>query len=299
MKNKLVAKTTGVKNAVVKLGHRAGLKISKYSPEILAGVGVVAIVGGVVLACRATLKAEEVLEDHEEEMDLIRQATQRVDDYSDADRQRDTALVYIHTVGKFAKIYAPAVGLLTLGIGCMLGSYGILKKRNVALMAAYEGLQKTLLEYRERVRNELGEEKEERLYRGVVAEDKVNDEGEKLPTLPSGYVPSVYARFFDEFNPQWCKNSELNKLNLLKLQDWANNMLHAQGHLFLNEVYDMLDIPRSSAGAVVGWVEGNGDSYVDFGIFNVNREKCRDFVNGYERSILLDFNVDGVIYDLI
>lgn len=293
-------KLSTIKTAMVRTASRAGLKVQKYSPEILVGVGVVSIIGGVVLACKATLKAEDILDEHQEEMELIEAAiAAQSENYTEKDVQRDKFVVYSHTVGKFALSYAPAAGLLALGIGCMLGSYGILKRRNVALMAAYEGLQKTLLDYRQRVKDELGEEREEAVYRGVVGEIE-NAEGETMPALMNGYHPSVYSRFFDELSSQWTKSADLNKLNLLKWQDWANDLLNARGHLFLNEVYDMLGFKRSQAGAVVGWVKnGDGDNYVDFGIFNVNRPKARDFVNGYERSILLDFNVDGVIWDKI
>ena len=65
----------------------------------------------------------------------------------------------------------------------------------------------------------------------------------------------------------------------------------------------MLGARRTKAGAQVGWVydENNvvGDNYVDFGIFDTRRSKARDFVNGYEKVIVLDFNVDGYILDLI
>lgn len=289
-----------IKTGALRTVTRTGLKLKKYSPEILVGAGVVSIVSGVVLCCRATLKANDVLDRHEEEMNTIDEAIETgSENYTEQDIHCDKALVYIHTVERFTKIYAPGVALTTLGIGCMLGSYGILKKRNVALMAAYDALQTTFTEYRNRVKEKLGEEEERRIYHGVE-KDRENDEGEKLPALPNGYHPSVYSRFFDESSDQWVKNAELNKLNLLKFQDWANDMLRARGHLFLNEVYDMLGLPRSKAGAVVGWLlHGGKDGYVDFGIFNVNRPKARDFVNGYERSILLDFNVDGVIWDKI
>lgn len=296
--NKITTLASTAKNGIVKTAAKGGMKLKKYSPEILVGVGVVSIVSGVVLACRATLKAEEILDEHEEQMEIIQKAIEVSEEYLEQDQKRDKVIAYAHTAGKFIKLYAPSIGLLTLGIGCMLGSYGILKKRNVALMAAYEGVQKAFLEYRQRVRDEIGTEKEECLYHGVSSDVK-NDAGETLPAIPGGYVPSVYARFFDEWSPQWSKSNDLNKLNLLKFQDWANDLLHARGHLFLNEVYDMLGLKRSSAGAVVGWVEGHGDGYVDFGIFNVNRPSTRDFINGYERAILLDFNVDGVIWDLI
>ena len=83
-------------------------------------------------------------------------------------------------------------------------------------------------------------------------------------------------------------------------QNYANDLLKARGHLFLNEVYSMLGIPHTSAGAIVWWTIGaGGDNYVDFGIFTRDSQVVREFVNGYERSILLDFNVDGVIWDMI
>lgn len=111
---------------------------------------------------------------------------------------------------------------------------------------------------------------------------------------------SYYARFFDEGCTGWTKDSEFNLIFLKQQQNYANELLRKKGHLFLNEVYDMLGIPRTKAGQMVGWIynEKNpiGDNFVDFGI---NNARNKDFVNGYERIILLDFNVDGEILDLI
>lgn len=108
---------------------------------------------------------------------------------------------------------------------------------------------------------------------------------------------SPYARFFDEASANWVKDPEINHIFVQCQQNFANNLLIARGHLFLNEVYDMLGIDRSSAGQVVGWViSGDGDNFVDFGMFEAHSAR---FVNGYERSILLDFNVDGVVVDKI
>lgn len=153
-----------IKTGALRTVTRTSLKLKKYSPEILVGAGVVSIVSGVVLCCRATLKASDVLDQHEEEMNTIEEAIETgSEDYTEQDIRHDKALVYIHTVGRFAKIYAPGVALTTLGIGCMLGSYGILKKRNIALMAAYDALQTTFSEYRDRVKKKLGEEEERRI----------------------------------------------------------------------------------------------------------------------------------------
>ena len=118
---------------------------------------------------------------------------------------------------------------------------------------------------------------------------------------PNNY--SSYARFFDDGCTGWTKDPEYNLMFLKKQQRYANDLLKSRGHLFLNEVYDMLGIPRTKAGQVVGWIYDeeypNGDNFVDFGIYDLYNEKARDFVNGYERTILLDFNVDGDIMNLI
>ena len=83
-------------------------------------------------------------------------------------------------------------------------------------------------------------------------------------------------------------------------QTFFNDLLLSRGHLFLNEVYDQIGIDRTKAGQVVGWVVSkDGDNFVDFGLFDGSTQEKRMFVNGHENSVLLDFNVDGVIYDKI
>ena len=111
---------------------------------------------------------------------------------------------------------------------------------------------------------------------------------------------SVYARFFDEYSPQWTAYPEQNLVFLKHTESMMNDMLLAKKHVFLNEVYDALGIERTSAGAVVGWVlNGDGDNFISFGMYDFDSERGRAFINGNEHSILLDFNVDGVIFDKI
>ena len=114
---------------------------------------------------------------------------------------------------------------------------------------------------------------------------------------------SEFARFYDDGCTGWTKDPELNLAFLKKQQCWANDLLKSRGWLTLNEVYDMLGITRTAAGMVVGWIYDEkhpvGDNFVDFGIYDINNEANRRFVNGLERTILLDFNVDGNIYDKI
>lgn len=306
MKTNVLAK---VGTSITSHVGRAGLKIQKYSPELLLAGGIVAIVGGTILACKETLKAEEILDEQRERLDTIHEcrAVHAADGaYSESDYKKDLTVSYVHTGWDFTKLYAPSVTLISTGIGCILASYGILHKRNVALMAAYKLLETGFGDYRTRVRDELGEEKDREFLYGTEKKPdgkKKKDSAEEDPSIADlrarGIQPSVYARWFDESSRYWVKNAENNRHFLNIIQSQANDLLRSRGHVFLNDVYDMLDIPRSQAGAVVGWIKDGTDKWIDFGMYDVDREGARDFINGYERSIMLDFNVDGVIWDLI
>lgn len=293
--------------------HRAALVARKFSPEILTGLGIVSGIGCVVSACRATLKVNDILDEHEDVKSDIAQAYEMgLDGYSERDAKRDNAIATVQTAGHIVKNYAPAIGLGAVSVTCVLGAHGILNKRNAALSAAYSLIQGKFQDYRGRVRQELGEAKDKQFYYGLKAQEVTVEEtnpetGRKkkvkkeiLVKDPNGY--SKYAKCFDEGSPRWEADPELNLLFLRCQQNYANDLLHSRGHVFLNEVYDALGIPRTSEGAVVGWVlskDGSTDNFIDFGIYSIENQMAADFVNGYESNIWLDFNVDGLIYDLI
>lgn len=282
---------------------RAGLHIAKHSPKILTGAGVAGVVAAGVMASGATLKAVPVIDKAQEDLQLIRDNVAAADlradrDYSREDHISDLTKVYTRTTVALVKLYAPAFIVGGLSIASIVYGHRILSKRNAALTAAYAATDKAFKKYREQVEGLL----EDSGISLEVRETKTDADGNSVENVahvsPGGY--SQYARFFDEGNRNWEKNAEWNHAFLSGVQMQCNDLLHAQGHIFLNEVYDRLGIQRSQAGVLVGWVlGGDGDSYVDFGLYNGSDEKKRDFVNGYERSVLLDFNVDGVIYDKI
>lgn len=297
------------------LMNRALLGTKKYSPEILMGVGVVGIVASTVVACKATLKASDIIVDAQEDLEKIKMVAEDpkyVDQYSEEDLKKDKTILYTQTGLKIAKAYLPAVGLGVASIACLVSSHNILKKRNIALAAAYTTIDKSFKEYRKRVTDRFGEEVERQIRHNIKAheieETIVDEDGNEKKITKNvetceidGY--SEYSRFFDDGCTGWEKDAEYNLVFLKAQQQYANDLLRSKGHLFLNEVYDMLGIPRSKAGQVVGWIYDPenpiGDNYVDFGIYDVNKRGSRDFVNGYERTILLDFNVDGNIWDLM
>ena len=303
-----------MKEKLMKTYKKVELKAIKHSPEILAGVGVVGVVGSLVLACKATTKLSDVLEESKEQLDKIKEVAADPayeEKYSQDDAKKDTTITYVQTAMKVTKLYAPSVILCASSLGCLLASNNILKKRNAALSAAYMTIDKSFKEYRKRVSDRFGEEIEKEIRYNIKAEEitKVDENGNEVTETvkvmdgtddPNSY--SDYARFFDESCAAWQNDAEYNLTFLKAQQQYANDLLKARGRLFLNEVYRMLGIDETKAGQVVGWVYNpdnpTGDNFVDFGIYNMQRERVRAFVNGYEPNILLDFNVDGVIWNL-
>lgn len=303
-------------NSISKSFHKTGLMLRKHSPEILLVAGVVGTVASAVMACKATTKVNTILEGAKTEIDKVNYCTEHAkefkDGYSDEDRQKDLAIVYAQTGVQLVKLYAPSVILGALSITSILASNNILRKRNVALAAAYATVDKGFKEYRSRVVERFGKELDRELRYDIKAkeiEETVTDEdGNETvvkKTVSTATIGSDdYARVYDDGCLGWTKDPEANKTFLLMQQSFANKKLQSQGYLFLNDVYEMLGFPKSKAGQVVGWVldeeHPSGDNYVDFGIFNdIDNERKRAFINGKERNIILDFNVDGPVLDMV
>lgn len=292
-----------IKSAGVKTLGRSALLLKKHSPEILTAVGIAGVVTASVMASRATLKLEPVVDKIHNGKDYSKSMLEdeHFPEYTKEVHTKEIAKVYVHGAIDLGKLYGPSVTLGVSSIACIIAAHGIMRRRNVALVAAYKAVETSFAEYRKRVIAEVGEEKEQdiRIGRQEVIEIDENGKKKKMTRVDPNSI-SAYARFFDEYSENWSKTPEYNLLFLKAQQNYANDLLKARGHIFLNEVYDMIGIPRTQAGQVVGWViSKNGDNFIDFGVYDFNNEGSHLFVNGHEQSILLDFNVDGVIYDLI
>lgn len=289
-------------DAVAGAVSKAVFKSKVNSPTILFGLGIVGVVSSTVLACRATLKVDEVLEDGQRQLQKIRDAA-NVEGYEDDHQKRDMTIVYVQTTMKVARLYAPSVILGIGGIACLGGAHRILTQRNAALVAAYSAVERAFGEYRHRVVDKYGEQQDLEFRYGSEQVELVQKEtGKKVKiTRVASGDPSGYARFFDKTCSYWSKDADVNYMRVRNQQRYANELLKIRGHLFLNEVYDMFGMDRTQAGSIVGWryySEGQGDEYVDFGLFR-DDAAVREFLTGREGSIMLDFNVDGVIYDKI
>ena len=306
---------TAIVNNATRAFHKVAFKFKKHSPEILVVTGTIGVIASTVMICNATTKAQTILEKTKTTIDDIHKVS---DDpglggkYTKEDAKKDLTIVYAQTAVEFVKLYALPVALGAASVSCIFASHNIMRKRNVALAAAYATVDRSFKDYRGRVIDRFGEALDKELKYGIKAQEieetVVDENGEekvvkKTVNVIDPNMHSDYARFFDDGCKGWEKNSEYNLMFLKGVQNWANERLKSRGHLYLNEVYEELGIPLTRAGHEVGWVydEKNpvGDNFVDFGIYDLYNEKARDFVNGYERTILLDFNVDGVISDLI
>lgn len=287
--------------------RKVGFQLSKRSPEILLAVGLIGVVAGAVVACKSTTKASAIVERTKSDLDAVHECLETGDEGYDAEiAKKDTAIIYTHTVVDFVKLYAPAVGIFAVSVACILVSHNILNKRYLSVSAVYAAANKAFSEYRSRVTDRFGKEVDNELRYNVKAkelEKKTVDENgnevvEKKNVNAANADDDYISRCFDELNPFFEKTPSYNVSFLKNMQCHANTLLHAQGYLFLNDVYDLLGFPKTKLGHVVGWKLGakNSDHFVDFGIFESTKPEVLDFLRGEERSVWLDFNVDGNIF---
>ena len=297
--------------------NKFGFKLKTHSPEILVVAGVVGTVTSTVMACKATTKLNDILENAKNDINAIHYASEHPEtlpeEYTMEDSKKDLAIVYAQTGLKVIKLYAPSVILGSLSITAMLTSNNILRKRNVALAAAYAGLDKSFKEYRGRVVERFGKELDRELKYNIKAkeiEETVVDEKtgkeKKIKKTVNAIDPSTIddmSRIWYEGNTGFTDSAEYNLMFLKRQQEYATDKLKRNGFLVLNDVYEMLGFSKTREGAVIGWVydEKNpvGDNFVDFGIYDKSKESNIRFVNGDERAILLEFNHDGYIVDKI
>ena len=303
MKNK-----TEIMKSVNGVASKTVMKLKKHSPEILVVAGIAGTVVSAVLACKATTKVAEILDETKGTLDTIHEGMEtgviNGQEYTTEDGKKDTVVVYAQTGMKLAKLYAPAIILGTLSITSILASNNILRKRNVALGAAYAAIDKSFKEYRGRVIERFGEQVDTELKYGIKAkkfeEIEVDPETgkekkvKKTVMVADPNLQSDYAVYFDSKSRNYETNPDYNRMFLKAQQAFANDKLQTRGHLFLNEVLDDLDLPRTPAGQIVGWTKDGPDGYVNFRIVEVERE-TED--GRYEPALLLDFNVEGNIWE--
>lgn len=301
---------------------KGAFQLKRYAPEILTGVGIAAVGCGTVLACKATLDAHEIVDKYNEEIDIIEQAHEKEPVLYPVSKVRTAKVEQIVQAGLgFCRLYGPSILLLAGGIAAILGGHGILRRRNAALALAYTGLNETFLAYRERVKGMLGDGADQEFMTDIVRNDiSVTDddgnehvlEGVKEVADTDRNKTNPYTRWYDENNAAFSQDPGTNIMTLRQRLTYLQNKQIAQGYLLFNDVLKDLDYKPTSIGAVNGWVyDGSDESLINFGPGiedllgdNPNHDPeiakaKRAFMASPGKSMYLEFNVQGPVYQLI
>lgn len=283
---------------------KIGVVVSRNKSTILTVGGICGVIGAGVLACKATIKAQDLKLDTINKIEAIKESG-----YSDEKQYRkDLFSTYLAAGRQYAKLYGPALLLGGASIGSILYGHNILNKKLVTVAGAYKALTMDYDDYRRRIIDRLGADNARSISYGMQPVEVTTDDGkgktktqtiEVVPQDMYGNVMSDRSVFFDEQSIYWSENPEENKHFLMKLEQDAQKEFDKNGYLFLNWVYKRLDVPETYAGANCGWIKGWGNDEIDFGIFDIYSAASRRFVNGLEPVILLNFNDDGYIADKI
>lgn len=313
---------------IVATAAKSAAVIKRFAPEIMVGAGIVGGVAAAVMACKASPKAELLKEELASDLESLQVAQEEIaqsdkaEEYTEQDARMDVVRTYAAYAGKLIRLYGPAVLVGVGAIASILGGCGILRGRVVALGAALTASDRAYDIYRSRVRERFGEDVDNELKYGLSTSKATikHDDGSKEKVITKSLPEeegvatgaSQYARVFDASNPNWSPDKSVALLFLQAQQNYMNNLLNSRGHVLLNEVYDVLGLPHTSYGCLVGWLKAPadpvaaiaagkqvGDGFIDFGVFGSEGRGARDFMSSWDDKILLDFNVDGVVFDKI
>ena len=288
--------------------NKAGFVLQKNSPEILVVTGVVGATVAAIMACRETLKVADVMDSAKKNMDYVHELKDE-----EAPEYKKELLKTCTTISlDFAKLYGPSVALGAASIGCIFASHGIMTKRNMALASAYTAVDSAFKTYRKNVVDRFGADVDRDMAYGVsheqITEDEVDENGKKKKVkknidIKTGIeLATPYAVVFDNRSRNYERSEDLRRFFLKQVEGYTNQKLISQGHVFLNEVYDQLDLPRTEAGQIVGWYydpkNGSGDNFVDFNIQELHKRNDT-MPELIEEFTVIDFNVDGNILSKI
>lgn len=307
----------GIVNAVTRVATKAGRAIKGAAPEIAMVSGTIGLVVASVVACKQTPKAMKIVEEHKEKLETVAKAeetgvTEAGEEYSADDAKHDRSIIFAQDGMQLVKTYGPAVLIALVSVAAIFCGGKIFRKRLTAITGAYALLEQNFGKYRKGVIDKFGKDIDRELRLGTKKElietEEVDEKGNKKTVVEEVTTTdydghSQYAIFFDECCTKWVNDGGRNLSFLIDLQKDFNNRLVAHGAVFLNDVYVALGHPRTKEGQRAGWIyepsNPNRDNYIDFGISEVirNRTSVKEFMKNHEKSLLLDFNVDGDIYN--
>ena len=279
--------------SVTRVLSRSAFKVQKHLPEILLVAGVGGAVTSTVMACRATTKAQPVLDEAKNEIDKIHEANS-----SDEQTKKDLTKVYIQTGKKLVKLYGPSVAVGVASMSCLVGSNVIVRNRLSATLAAYTALSESFRQYRERVEDEIG----------IPKIEQTVGEGEDAHVIEIEQEIPCYRFIFDKRNPNWKDNVDFNLMYLRGVHRYLESLLDTRTWATVNDFCKEMSFEQTGDGQINGWFkdpkhpELYGDGYVSFGLVDKNgveSENLQAYRRGEVDYIVITLNIDGPIVDRI
>ena len=213
--------------------------LSKHSPEILTGIGITGMITSTVLAVSATPKALNLID--------IQKKKLKTDE-----------LTTLETIKAAWKPYVPAISLSIVSTACLIGASAVNAKRNAALATAYAISERTLVRYRDKVIETLGEKKEKEV-RDKIAQEEVDNN--KVSNSQIIVTSKGNTLCMDSLNGRYFK-SDIDKIN--KAVNELNRQLTYQNYVSLNDFYYELGLDGIKNGSLLGWNLDDGLIKIDF-----------------------------------
>lgn len=299
--------------------------LNAHKTDIACYGGCAMILAGTVLACKATLKVNAEAEEDAKKADEIRAkykltkktkgGKKHVDktnrELVELNKQGSRLLLKhnLSCIGRYCRHYSLAAALEIAGIGLNIYAHGSEKSERIRMTGLAAGYLATLKKFRDKYREEHGEEAEKKFYYGVQEETKetVDEKGkkkeEKIDVIRKDIDISDFAKFFGvDYSEAATGYPEADIYFLKGIEQAATRKLHKDHWLTLNELYKMLELRDAcgqrygvKGGNNIGWVYDKNDpdgNIVDLGIFNAKKTENVDYVNGYNDVILIEPNVN-------
>ncbi|MEG0239466.1 MAG: DUF6353 family protein [Anaerorhabdus sp.] len=254
--------------------NKVSRTLGKHSPALLSIGGILGLGTTAFLSYKAAKKVEVIVEAIEEnqrvEEDIqFFNGKALTGDMTPDDVIALDLIVRDHSPMTRADIVKDVAGALALpvivGLGsvtCIALSFYIQNNRIVSLAGALAVSTAEQAFYRNKYKEEHGEEEANKFYTPTTAGERTvtNAKGkeEKVATVNKDALDSMYGFWYEE-SSEYVRDD--HDYNLAKIRSVAEEMdlrLFRKGTLSMNEVRDALGMARTRKGAMVGWTTGGG-----------------------------------------
>ena len=245
----------------------AGKFVTDNSPTILTALGAVGVVTTAYFTGKASFRAQAAIFNENSKRSL-------------KDGDHAVYLTKKDEVKLVWMMYLPAAATGALSIAAIVGANRIGTRRAAAMATAFTLSERALAEYKEKVVEQVGANKEQKV-RNAVAQDQV-DRLQPMSVINEGRGGDQL--FMDPFSSRvWEASMEEVKGSINDLNYQLNN----HGFVTLNDLYDQLGLDHTRVGGEMGW---NADKLID-----PKFETTMAEYKGAMRSVIvLDFTVAPV-----